>query len=840
MKNCPKCHKSYDDSWAVCVSCSVPLDDALESRLKDLEGQARLILSQVESIRRGEPLPAHSSVPRTAAKEVKKIPASKPTPAEGVEVLIGKYWLNKIGIISMVAGVAFFVSYAFTYLSPVWRIGIGYLISAAMILAGRAMDKMQKYKWYGRGIIAGGWVLVYFTTFAMHFIPATRIISSRPLDMALLSVVVAVMVADLLKFRSESLVMLVMTLGYVTAGINETSFLAFIYVAVLAAASCLLLVRMKWQTLSALSLLGTYVTHIIWRRSYHFPKPGAEEFWISILFLGLYWAIYNASALFSRVDDAKDRRNISAFILANSVLFGLVLFSEVNFYHPAWKTLAASAPAMVLLLFAALTRSNGKQGLRASYEIAAIAFLSVSLRYMATSQIAYLVWFCEIPALLWLGLYFKEKFYRFAAWALTLVTLGGMATVFEASTKNFTLFGKEFPFSFVLYLVSIASFCLARYMYVRPPQNSDVDQQELQAANVYTIMASVTIMIVSYTEINPSLLTLSWALSAFFLFFAGFVLKDRFFRYAAIALVASAIFRGLIIDMAGVNTVYRIAIFLCLGLILLGVSFWYTRMAGALSETKIADERSAKKLPVILVALISLSILFIAHLYPSEYRREEALNEKERSLSADFIAKKVLSPEDIRFLKDRKFKSIEKILWSLPLGEDGRNLEVYQRVLEIGAGGVGVYNRLGGYYEKKKDWTKAIHYYQKGIDLDAGLNQWTTRSMVRSLAQLYKKQSDYERAARLYETYLAYGKNVQDLYELATCYEHLGQLDKALEKINIAISMDRDGVYSSDMRSYQSTLYSQKERSQSTVAVKASAAVAVGAENEEAKKEVVP
>ncbi|MEI8345095.1 MAG: holin [Candidatus Omnitrophota bacterium] len=360
MKKCPRCHKTYDDSWNVCLQCNTSLEDALEGRLQNLEEQAKLILKEIGAIRRGDAAPVLNSAPPDEKKVVKvQVSAIAAALAEDTEVRIGKYWLNKIGIISMVAGVAFFVSYAFKYLSPVWRIGVGYAIGAAMIFAGRLMDKAEKYKWYGRSVIAGGWVLAYFTTYAMYHIKATRILSSQPIDLLLLSAVMIVMVMHLFKYRVEGLVGLVMMLGFITAGISQYASFAFIYLAILAAAAGILLVKMKWQALGAFSLLGTYATHLIWRRSYDLTKSGLEEFWISIGFLVVYWSIYNIVSFFVTVENQKDRNILKGFILANSVLFGLTAFLEIRAYHADWKAIAGTiATATVASVLTSLVSIN--------------------------------------------------------------------------------------------------------------------------------------------------------------------------------------------------------------------------------------------------------------------------------------------------------------------------------------------------------------------------------------------------------------------------------------------------------------------------------------------------
>ncbi len=45
MKICPKCNKSYDDTWKVCLTCSIPIVDAVDQELLDMK-------SEVSEVRR--------------------------------------------------------------------------------------------------------------------------------------------------------------------------------------------------------------------------------------------------------------------------------------------------------------------------------------------------------------------------------------------------------------------------------------------------------------------------------------------------------------------------------------------------------------------------------------------------------------------------------------------------------------------------------------------------------------------------------------------------------------------------------------------------------------------
>jgi tetratricopeptide (TPR) repeat protein len=603
-----------------------------------------------------------------------------------------------------------------------------------------------------------------------------------------------------------------MLLGYATAGISQYASFAFLYITILAAVSGVLLVGMNWQTVAVFSLLGTYLTHLLWLRPYQAIPPDRAEFWVNAGFLAAYWTIYNGVSLFVKTYDEREKNWSAAFALANSLLFGVICFMQVRAYNAAWKVPFALASAAILLAFGAVSASaKDKPHVRSAFFVAAIAFATVSVRFTAGKTAAYFIWLMEIPVLLAAGFYLKSVFYRFGAWVLSLIMLLGMLVSFGIPDERVIYRGKEMPLVLFLYLTAITCFYLARYVYIARPALSKCHENELRFSNLYTVLASAALLGVSYYEIQTKLVTLTWSASALFLFMIGFFAKDKIFRYSAIGVVAVSLLRGVTVDLAGINTAYRIILFICLGLVLLGVSFWYAKASAAAEGGKAAGGAGMRWAALAIMPLVAASVLAAAYRYPSDFRKMGEMNAKEAEITARFMAGKDLSADDTAFLRERKFRSLEQTLRGLPLGKDGARLEIHLHAVAMGLESMDVYRKLGRYYAEIDKKDKALEMYEKGIALDPQAKQWETRDMVRQAAKLSKDTGDYRKAAAYYERYLTFSKNVLDLYELAVCYKNLGDLDKALEKLNEAVRMDQRGMYSSELNSLKSDIYGRKK-----------------------------
>jgi hypothetical protein len=89
-------------------------------------------------------------------------------------------------------------------------------------------------------------------------------------------------------------------------------------------------------------------------------------------------------------------------------------------------------------------------------------------------------------------------------------------------------------------------------------------------------MASLLAILI-FHEVSGGLLTIAWGIEASALLAAGFPLRDRVLRLSGLALLAVCIGKLFFWDLRNLDTLPRIMSFIVLGLLLVGVSWVYTR-----------------------------------------------------------------------------------------------------------------------------------------------------------------------------------------------------------------------------------------------------------------------
>jgi uncharacterized membrane protein len=123
--------------------------------------------------------------------------------------------------------------------------------------------------------------------------------------------------------------------------------------------------------------------------------------------------------------------------------------------------------------------------------------------------------------------------------------------------------------------IVIACFYAAELISPRSPD--DRSPLERYPRLFYAALATALLTILLFYEISGGMLTMSWAIEGVALLIAGFPLRDRVLRLSGLSLFLVCILKLFLYDLRQLETFYRIISFIVLGLILVSVSWIYTR-----------------------------------------------------------------------------------------------------------------------------------------------------------------------------------------------------------------------------------------------------------------------
>jgi uncharacterized membrane protein len=134
----------------------------------------------------------------------------------------------------------------------------------------------------------------------------------------------------------------------------------------------------------------------------------------------------------------------------------------------------------------------------------------------------------------------------------------------------------------------IASFYSAELLSPRPqpvgPSADPFQKAEVKARFFFSFMATALLTVLLFQQVSGRMLTVAWGVEGLGLLFAGFPLRERSMRFAGLILLLVCVLKLFVWDLRNLEMPFRVLSFIVLGVILIGVSFFYSRFREQISK----------------------------------------------------------------------------------------------------------------------------------------------------------------------------------------------------------------------------------------------------------------
>ena len=357
------------------------------------------------------------------------------------EAVVGGSWLNKLGVLVLVIGIALFLGYSFTRLGPGGVSAIALGVSASMLAGGFLLEKRPRYKIFGRGLLGGGWAALYFTIYAMQAVEAAKVIDNPWLGGALLLAVATGMIVHSLRYKSQTVTGLAYFVAFATLSpaVTPASVTAFSVLALAPLAASLLYVayRFQWSEMALLGLIATYGACASRGDS------GAPLWSVQLLFC-TYWVLFEGFDLLRAARRSAYSPWESAILPFNALAFIGLSYMKWSAAAPQRLHLLAGAIGIAYLvstILRALIRPPStfapetdtlERALSGGYEgpislAAALTVAAIFLKFHGAPALFGLL--AEAEALFLAGLFFQQAYPRQLSAALFAGGLGKLLMV---------------------------------------------------------------------------------------------------------------------------------------------------------------------------------------------------------------------------------------------------------------------------------------------------------------------------------------------------------------------------------------------------------------------------
>lgn len=528
---------------------------ALEERVRRLEGGSKTVASMHETWTAPEPVQPEVAHPKRT---------------DSTETWLGQHGLSFIGIALLLLGIGFLVVYSIQYLGPWGRDLLG--LGSALLLFALSRYIERTMKGFGQFLFAGSAALSYFTVYAMHFFDVSRVISSQPVDLALL-IVVGILATwyALKRYETEMATTLAYCLVYLTFFVGDLSLFSFWALLVATIGVVGLAAWKKWTGALLAGVLLTYGTYFFWGVN----LGGTAELFGSdhqltfdTLFLGLYFLLFSLPTF---VMNEHDDQSPVVVLVMNAILYTALFGQSIDTGVEHGFAYVLLGMSVFHYLYALVAQLYTKQKLQeAAIVIGSLALLGAIPLYWSDVSMAW-AWLLVGAIEVVLSLTLKQASLR--ATGLLSITLATLHFFFLdlllGDVIGSTTLTTRLALGLVLAVMTLGIAQLFRHRE---------GVTEHQGLRLYlNFIGSGALIGLAGTELESTYITLTWGLIGVTTLLAGIGLKDQQLRNPAFLVVLLMLARVVFIDLAEAETVIRIVSFILLGIVLLTASWMYRK-----------------------------------------------------------------------------------------------------------------------------------------------------------------------------------------------------------------------------------------------------------------------
>lgn len=553
--------------------------------------------------------PAAASSPVVAAiPQFQPIESATSGDSRSLESRIGSQWFNRIGILAMLIGVAWFLKLAIDnhWIGPLGRVLIGLLAGAALIAWSERFHSrgFTVFSFSLKAIGSGTLYLSLWAAFQLYaLMPASVAFGAMIAVTAFNGYMAWIQDAELLALYAIAGALSTPLL--VSTGANHEVAL-FTYLLILDLAVLVLVALRPWSRLLFVSFVGTALFVFAWWTTYYsYDQAPRTGFFVCCFFLLFALTPRLVRITLDPGESFQGWDSLACFVLpvANAALGFLAVYSLLSPATADWAGpwLAVVFAAFYLLLMrlpVAGIMHAGVAALSPLHLTTAIVFLTIAIPLKTHGRWMTIGWLVEGAVLFWVSRRVQSALVCTLALLCTVLGLGALLIVNPAAASR-PIFNERFGTYCVAIAVCAFIAWIARTSHDETGPGSEMHWATLAAAAVLAVNA-LTLLAFSF-EIHNYWWFLRWkddgiyetmrnyrmyaqfSYSGLFMLYggalltAGFVKRAAFLRWQALILIAFTIAKVFLVDVSELSQGLRIFSFIGLGVLLLCVSYVYQR-----------------------------------------------------------------------------------------------------------------------------------------------------------------------------------------------------------------------------------------------------------------------
>lgn len=496
------------------------------------------------------PASAEAEAPTTAAgmSTQTRLSAARRFFGGELEETLGTNWLNKLGIIILVIGIALFIGYQLRTLGPAGKDMVGLVVAVAMLGAGIRYERREQWKILARAGIGGGWALAFFVAYAMRHVQAARVLDSNAWDLVLLLLVGAGMVAHTLKYRSQTVTGLAFLLAFLTINANRGDLAGLCANVVLVVTIAWIAVLLRWYELEVFGILAAFLTHYYWLRPIIQPLPHPHGefpgYLLSSALLAFYWLAFLASYVVRQTGKRREEIVSAAAIILNSGLFVWLMGYQSAHPEKAFQFFLVAGAVEFAVGQLPITRRRSAFVL---LTLIGTGLIATAFPFKFSHQSLSVLWLLQAEILFLAGVYFAEVIFRRLGMAVAFLAAG---QILIADTRQVMNVGRALPYLAIPYFLAVLVLYFDAHVAPRRWLGVAGHQIDASAFRIASYVAASLAVFGVWVACPDPWAAVGWAAFGLALVYSGFRWKVREVSIEAYCIAAFVILRCLFVNLA--------------------------------------------------------------------------------------------------------------------------------------------------------------------------------------------------------------------------------------------------------------------------------------------------
>ncbi len=557
--------------------------------LDRLQHQVKALSKRVDQLEKqlGK-APEKKPVPKPKIQETKEVDTRR----ESWEQRIGGTWFLRLGVVAIIFALAFFLRYAFEqdWINEYGRVAIGFVSAILLLAAGEFFRHKRSMPRFGAGLSGAGIAAFYVTIYAGHAF--YELFASTPAYGMMIAVTVLA-VGLSLWYKTPSIAALGLLGGYLTPLLvgGEGNYLGlYTYVIILNLGVLAIIARQRWEGLTLISLVFTYILFGV-----GMALGYSEDMrLIFMLFLSLFHLFFLAGGMLTNLLQRQSRGPTIAGSIISSVLY--VIFAAGILWEHDYILSAVMVGWGLLCMgqFLALRFwRNQDYSLANVMLVLSFAYVTVAIPVGLMAGWITAAWLVLALALVGLGL--RLNFGGARAWGYLVLVMTYFRLAFIDLSLMQPVYWVEYTTPWasrlpLLLLVVAGSMGLTWLLYtshVAKPIEKSLGSFFLVLANLVVLSGVLKEFSRYYHWLGmaePGFIwrvyrNTAWSVTmgihGLLLVTVGIWRQFRLPRLLGIGLLLVTVAKILMVDMQGVETIWRMLTFFGTGIILLLASYLY-------------------------------------------------------------------------------------------------------------------------------------------------------------------------------------------------------------------------------------------------------------------------